>query len=171
MAQTQPPSHDTVPLMAAIKHLRVNLGDHLLYGPLPCLIINGCNNFATIRTAFNVSNWATMAFGHSYSLVRNSFRLVDQMLIDRGEGGLQTDFRCRLPMTDRVNPGASMTMSSGGLDKLPSSVKLLKLTEERIAAEAIIESSLRYGNSPGATSDSGLLAGGNSATGRRRRAT
>jgi hypothetical protein len=104
--------------IATIKHLRVNLGDHLLYGPLPCLIANGCSDEVTIRTTFEISRWATTAFGPSYGLVCDSFRLVDRMLIDKGEGGMQTDHRCRLrlPLADRANPGATIMTSSSGWD-------------------------------------------------------
>jgi hypothetical protein len=128
-------------LMAAIKFLRDNLGDHVLYGQLPCLMMNVCNNEATIRTAFEISHWATTAFGGSYGLVRNSFKLVDQMAMERGEGIPQTDYRCRirLPLADRANPGASMTITSGGWEGMQSYLPQLTREQEKRAVEALIE--------------------------------
>jgi hypothetical protein len=128
-------------LMAAIKFLRVNLGDHVLYGPLPCLMMNGCGDEATIRTAFEISRWATTAFGRSYGLVHNSFKLVDQMAMERGEGIPQTDYRCRirLPLADRANLGATMTVTSGGWEGMPSYLPQLSREQERKAVESIIE--------------------------------
>jgi hypothetical protein len=75
-------------LMAAVKYLRVNLGDHLIYGPLPCMMLNGCTDSSVIRTCFEVSSWAVEAFKKSYAMLRRGFRLTDQQLRDRGEGGL-----------------------------------------------------------------------------------
>jgi uncharacterized membrane protein YgcG len=102
--------------------------------------MNGCNDAATIRTAFEISNWALKAFGRSYALVHDSMRLVDQMIRDRGEGIPQTDYKCRirLPLADKSNPGASMTVTSGGWEELPSYVPQLTKEQEKTAVEAII---------------------------------
>jgi hypothetical protein len=89
-------------LMAAIKHLRVNLGDHIIYGPLPCMMLNDCTDSMVIRTCFEISSWAMEVFKKLYVLIRSSFRLLaDQQLKDRGEGGLQSDHRCRLRLLHR----------------------------------------------------------------------
>jgi hypothetical protein len=125
-------------LMAAIKHLRVHLGDHLLYGPLPCAFLNGCDDAATMRTAFKVT-----AFGRSYALVHNSFRLVDQQLTARGTGGIQAEYRyrMRLPLADRasISTGATITMVSGCWDNLPNKVRPATVRDEKVIVEAIIE--------------------------------
>jgi hypothetical protein len=130
-------------LMSAIKHLRVHLSDHLLYGPLPCAFLNGCDDAATLRTAFEVSTWAVTAFGRSYALVHSSFRLVDQQLTTRGTGGIQAEYwyRLRLPLVDRasMSTGATITMVSGCWENLPNKVKPATVRDEKEVVVAIIE--------------------------------
>jgi hypothetical protein len=130
-------------LMAAIKHLRVHLGNHLLYGPLPCTFLNACDGAATLRTAFKVSTWVVTAFDRSYALVHNSFRLVDQQLTTRGAGGIQAEYRYRqrLPLANRasISTGATITMVSGCWDNLPNKVKPATVRVEKEVVYAIIE--------------------------------
>jgi hypothetical protein len=97
-------------LVAAIKYLKSNLGDHLVYGPLPNLLINGCGDWSIIRTSLEVAGWAMQAFQDSLALLQNSYRLLEKMLGDRMMGEPQPAKRTvlRLPRLD----GSTITMSS-----------------------------------------------------------
>jgi hypothetical protein len=45
-------------LAEAIRFLRKELGDHVLYGPLPNIMLNGTEDEATLRTNLEVGAWA-----------------------------------------------------------------------------------------------------------------
>jgi hypothetical protein len=42
--------------------LKEEPGDHLIYDPLPNLLINSCGDWCTIRTSLEVAGWAMQAF-------------------------------------------------------------------------------------------------------------
>jgi hypothetical protein len=77
-------------LMRAIRYLKRSLGDHLQYGPLPNLLLNGCSDATVLRTCVEVAHWATAVFKDSSVLLSNSFRLVEQHLADRASGEMQS---------------------------------------------------------------------------------
>jgi hypothetical protein len=87
-------------LVEAIRLLKKELGDHVLYGPLPNFMMNGCNDEATIRTNLEVGAWArSMSSGGGGSegaIIADSFLHVEQQMQCRGEGGQLTNYRCRL---------------------------------------------------------------------------
>jgi hypothetical protein len=127
-------------LVTAIKILNRGIGDHVAYGPLPNILLNGCTDEATVRTALEIGCWATHAFRGSDVLLHNSFRLVEEQFMVRGEGGLQTDYRCRLRLpTDGHSPGNTCTWSSGEWGQFSREIRPPSIQEERAMVEAIVE--------------------------------
>jgi hypothetical protein len=91
--------------MRAIRYLRRSLGDHVQYGPLPNLFLNGCSDATVIRTSAEVAHWASNVFKDSPVLLNNSFRLVEQHLVDRASGEMQSchEYTLRMPTLDGNN--------------------------------------------------------------------
>jgi hypothetical protein len=73
-------------LLSAIKLLRSNVGDHLVFGVLPNLMLNGCTDPATASTAIEVGRWAQVYFKNCDSLLSNSLELTEREILGRGEG-------------------------------------------------------------------------------------
>jgi hypothetical protein len=114
----------TEDLVATIKYLRSHLGDHLLYGVLPNMFVNGCADPLTIRVNAEINTWAKSYFGACDTLLSNSISLAEKQIKERGGGSTQTDFRCvvRLP-SSLHSPGAASNFSTGGWDDLPANVR------------------------------------------------
>jgi hypothetical protein len=127
-------------LVATIKYLRSHLGDHLLYGVLPNMFVNGCMDPLTIRVNAEINTWAKSYFGACDTLLSNSISLAEKQIKERGGGSTQTDFRCvvRLP-SSLHSPGMTSNYSSGGWDDLPASVRPPKLVEEAELVRCIIQ--------------------------------
>jgi hypothetical protein len=123
-------------MVAAIKLLRRSLGDHIIYGPLPNLLINGCGDWSVIKTSLEIGWWAMMAFKNSPALLQNSYRLLEKMLGDRILGELQPAMRTvlRLPLLD----GSTIAVSSGG-DSIPTKISMLRESEEKVALICMID--------------------------------
>jgi hypothetical protein len=126
-------------LVNAIKYLRSSLGDHLHYGPLPTLFINGCNDAATLATCFEINAWARRYFRNCDALLHNSIVLVEGQLRARGDRTLLPNLmgRIRLPSSQR-DAAAVMTYVTGG-EPLPDKVRPPTAAEEKEAVVAIIE--------------------------------
>jgi hypothetical protein len=77
-------------LFRAIKFLKRNLGDHLVYGSLPNFMMNGSEDPITIRTCWEFAAWAKFAFRDEASLLSNSFEFIEKQLAKRGVGGCKT---------------------------------------------------------------------------------
>jgi hypothetical protein len=123
-------------MVAAIKFLKSNLGDHLIYGPLPNLLINRCGDWSTIRTSLEVAGWAMQAFKDSPALLQNSYRLLEKMLGDRMMGDSQPARRTvlRLPRLD----GSTITMSSCW-EAIPVKICMTRESEEKVAIICMID--------------------------------
>jgi hypothetical protein len=75
-------------LFRAIKFLRRSLGDHLVFGAIPNLFLNGSEDPITIRTCWEFVAWAKFTFREEASLLYNSFNFIKKQLIKRGAGGV-----------------------------------------------------------------------------------
>jgi hypothetical protein len=108
-------------LFRAIRFLRRSLGDHLVYGPLPNIFINGCDDSITIRTAFEFTRWARMTLQEN-TLLSASFEKVENMLTERCDGDIQEDSRItlRLPTAEGNN---LISYTSGGWDNVPAKLR------------------------------------------------
>jgi hypothetical protein len=124
-------------LFRAIKYLRRSLGDHLVYGALPNIFLNGSEDPVTIRTCWEFAAWAKFTFREEASLLYNSFNFVENQLIKRGAGGVQATQRCtlRMPTADGNN---NLSFSSGGWDNIPNRILSCSVNDEKEAVEAIV---------------------------------
>jgi hypothetical protein len=124
-------------LFRAIKFLKRNLGDHLVYGPLPNFLMNGSEDPITIRTCWEFAAWAKFTFKEEASLLSSSFDVVEKQLAKRGVGGVQNVERCtlRLPTADGNN---LLSFSSGAWDNIPIKVLSCSVTDEKEAVETIV---------------------------------
>jgi hypothetical protein len=130
----------TEDLLEAIKTLRRNLGDHLIYGPLPNFMINGCDDPYTIQTVIEIGQWAHLAFKHQAALLRNSFGLVEEQLKARGACGVQTVQRCtlRLPLAAPGQDGKKhIVVTTGGTPDIPVKLKAASAADEKEAVECL----------------------------------
>jgi lysophospholipase L1-like esterase len=123
-------------LVAAIKFLRRSLGDHIIYGPLPNLLINGCGDWSVIKTSLEIGWWAMLAFKNSPALLQNSYRLLEKMLGDRAMNEPQQAMRTvlRLPLLD----GSTVAVATGG-DSIPTKIGMPKESEEKVVIICMID--------------------------------
>jgi hypothetical protein len=139
----------TEDLVEAIKFLRSNLGDHLLYGPLPNLLLNGCEDPITIRSCIEVGRWAAIAFRDNSVLLGRSFALAERQLRARGTGELSTahGHTLRLPLVDNTdNRGdrnnnirhCKIIVTSPGGDYWPSAVRVTSIEDEQDFVKCIM---------------------------------
>jgi hypothetical protein len=101
-------------LLAAIKFLRSNVGDHLVFGVLPNIMLDGCSDPATVCTVIEVGRWAQVYFKNCDSLLSNSLDLAEREIKGRGEGGLQSGFRRRLRLPSSPACVSMTTYEVGG---------------------------------------------------------
>jgi hypothetical protein len=128
-------------LLDAIKFLRRSLGDHLVYGPLPNMLLDGCDDQPTIRSVFEISRWAELAFGNLSAHLHNSFGLVERQLRARGEDGVQHVQRCtlRLPLaTPRPDGSKTVVVVAGEDHEIPCKINGATVAEESAVVESIV---------------------------------
>jgi hypothetical protein len=123
----------TEDLLAAIKFLRRSLGDHILYGPLPNMLMTSCGDEGVIRVCIEVSRWAMVAFKDDRVLLHNSFHKVEEQFKERNLGDIQVDTKW-LPLPN----GGTVTVSSGGW-QLPTKLSLLTKPQEEAAVKCMLE--------------------------------
>jgi hypothetical protein len=129
----------TQDLVAAIHHLRRNLGDHISYGPLPNILFNGSDDENLVRTNLEVGAWAAEAFKDCDALLSSSFKQLEMMMVGRGRGGRQSNYRCRLRLPSSHNSQASYTTwSSGGWEDYPAKLRPPSTSEEKTLYHTII---------------------------------
>jgi hypothetical protein len=123
-------------LVAAIKFLKSHLGDHITYGPLPNIMINGCSDGSVIRTSLEVAMWAMNVYRDSPALLQNSFRLLEKMLADRSVGELKPAARhvMRLP-----RPGGGSITVSSSWEMLPQQICMTRVSKEEVAIVCMID--------------------------------
>jgi hypothetical protein len=110
-------------LIAAIQLLRRSLGDHINYGPLPNILFNGATE-ELIRTNLEVGVWAQESFKGNDALLLESFAVLESSMADRGVGGLQSNYRCRLCLpTAHDKPNKYTTWSSGEWGAFPNKIR------------------------------------------------
>jgi hypothetical protein len=72
-------------------------------------------------------------------LLSNSFKILDESMLVRGRGGLQSNYRCRLRLpSNQNNPSKYSTWSSGGWENYPKNVKPPSVSEETELYHSII---------------------------------
>jgi hypothetical protein len=126
----------TEDLVAAIKYLKSHLGDHIIYGPLPNIMLNNCSDGSIIRSSLEVAYWSMHAFKDSPALLQNSFRLLEKMLADRMVGTTLPAPKCvlRLPTLN----GGTVTVCSGW-DALPQRISMPRISEEEAAMVCMVD--------------------------------
>jgi hypothetical protein len=125
-------------LMRAIHYLKRSMGDHVLYGPLPNLFMNGCGDATVIRTSVEVAHWARAVFKDSPAMLSNSYKLVEKHLVDRASGEMQDGRRYTLRMP-ALEMNKVLPYSSGGWDAVPTRIVDCSIAKEKEFVEAIIE--------------------------------
>jgi hypothetical protein len=129
----------TMDLIAAIKFLRSNLGDHLEFGALPAFMLNGCSDPATVRTSVETGKWANYYFRDCDVLLRNSNCLAEKLIMDRGDSDRQSVYRCRLRLPSRpANPIEYEDLSFAQMD-MPCCVKPMEGEQEMELVATIID--------------------------------
>jgi hypothetical protein len=63
-------------VMHSITTLRKELGEHLVYTPLPHLFGTGCQDEQAVRAAVEVSAWAAQVFGRERSYLKRGFEVA-----------------------------------------------------------------------------------------------
>jgi hypothetical protein len=131
------PSGYAEDLMRAIHYLKKSMGDHVLYGPLPNIFMNGCGDATVIRTSVEVAHWARAVFKESPAMLSNSFKVVEKQLVERARGEMQVGHRYTLRMpTLEIK---LLPYTSGGWDSLPTTISECSIANEKEMVEAIIE--------------------------------
>jgi hypothetical protein len=119
-------------MMAAIRILKRNLGEHVIYTPLPVYFGNGCSDGLSIRAAVEVAAWATHVFGRERVFLKRTFEASHVIIQETGEGGRQvpTAARYRLPARADGNGGTAMWVTDG-LVRLPRRVRAPSAAQEK----------------------------------------
>jgi hypothetical protein len=95
-------------LMFTIRKLRRELGEHLIYTPLPQFFGSGCGDGLTIRAAIESAAWATHVFGRERLFLKRTFEATHVIIAESGEGGLQTATCSRYRLPARADGGNAM---------------------------------------------------------------
>jgi uncharacterized membrane protein YgcG len=124
-------------LMHAIATLKKDIGEHLIYTPLPHLFGQGCMDEQTVRSAVEVSAWAAQVFGKERSYLKRSFEVANRILAAAGIGGAQTAVTARyhLPTMEMMY----RTWASSGLSCMPKACRLAGEAEEKQLITTIIK--------------------------------
>jgi hypothetical protein len=123
-------------VMHCITTLKKELGEHLVYTPLPHLFGTGCQDETAVRAAVEVSAWAAQVFGRERSYLKRGFEVANNILASSGMGGLQAEVRARhrLPTLDMHY----RTWSSSGMICLPKACRPAGEAEEKELITTII---------------------------------
>jgi hypothetical protein len=126
-------------VMAAIRILKRNLGEHIIYTPLPVYFGNGCSDGLAIRVAVEVAAWATHVFGRERVFLKRTFEASHIISQETGEGGRQvpTSARYRLPASADGSGGTAMWFTDG-LVRLPRRVRAPSAAQEKDFYDALV---------------------------------
>jgi hypothetical protein len=119
----------TADLMHSINILKKEIGEHIMYVPLPHYFGAGCGDEAAVRGAVELSAWAADVFGRGGSYLKHSFKLATDIMVGAGVDGQQpaVTARHRLPTRDMLY----RTWASSGLEGLPRATRPAGEREER----------------------------------------
>jgi uncharacterized membrane protein YgcG len=132
----------TADLMHSIGILKKEIGEHLVYAPLPHFFGAGCGDEAAVRGAAELSAWAADVFGRGGSYLKHSFIMATDIMVGAGQDGTQpaVSARHRLPTKEMQY----RTWASAGLEGLPRATRPAGEREERELLCSII-SEIRCG--------------------------
>jgi hypothetical protein len=92
----------TADLMHSIERLKKEVGEHMVYAPLPHYFGAGCKDEQTVRGAVELSAWAADVFGGERCYLKHTFEVATDILVAAGTDGMQpaVHARHRLPTMD-----------------------------------------------------------------------
>jgi uncharacterized membrane protein YgcG len=126
-------------VMATIRTLRRQLGEHVIYTPLPIYFGGGCDDGLTIRTAIEVAAWATHVFGRERLFLKRTFEASHVIIAETGEGGRQAPASARYRLPPRVDGGSvTATWFTDGLQRLPMRVRDPSAVQEQSLYNALV---------------------------------
>jgi hypothetical protein len=91
--------------MTAFRKLRRELGEHLIYTPLPQFFGSGCGDEMSIRATVETAAWMTHVFGRERLFLKRTFETSHVIIAEAGEGGLQEAARARYRLPARADGG------------------------------------------------------------------
>jgi hypothetical protein len=123
-------------VMHCITTLKREIGEHLVYTPLPHLFGAGCQDETAVRAAVEVSAWAAQVFGKERSYLKQGFKVANNILASSGTGGQQAEVKAwhHLPTLDMLY----RTWSSSGMTCLPKACRPAGEAEEKELITTII---------------------------------
>jgi hypothetical protein len=121
---------------AAIRNLRRLIGEHVFYTPLPHFFLDGCADEATIRAAVEVAAWANIYFGRERLLLRQTFVVANEILIEPGTGmsPMLASNKLMLPIGSN---GGTVTWTSSNVSGLPAAVRPAGMRQEKLLYSAM----------------------------------
>jgi hypothetical protein len=119
----------TADLMHSIAYLKKEVGEHLVYAPLPHYFGAGCKDEQTVRAVVELSAWAADVFGLERCYLKHMFELATDILVSAGIDGVQPEVKARhrLPTLDL----RYRMRASSGLVGLPRATRPIGEKEER----------------------------------------
>jgi hypothetical protein len=87
----------TADLMHAIEYLKKEIGEHMIYAPLPHYFGAGCQDDHTVRAAAELSAWAADVFGGERCYLKHTFELATNIMVGAGTGGAAACCACATP--------------------------------------------------------------------------
>jgi uncharacterized membrane protein YgcG len=119
----------TADLMNSINFLKKEVGEHIVYAPMPHYFGAGCKDEQTVRAAVELSAWAADVFGQERSYLKHTFELATDLVVAAGIDGVQPEVkaRYRLPTVDL----RYKTWASSGLVGLPRATRPVGEKEEK----------------------------------------
>jgi hypothetical protein len=88
----------TTDLMHSIERLKKEVGEHLVYAPMPHYFGAGCKDEQTVRGAVELSVWAADMFGRERCYLKHTFGLATNILVAAGTDGVQPAVHARHPL-------------------------------------------------------------------------
>jgi hypothetical protein len=116
-------------LIAAIERLKVEIGEHVVYTPLP-------QDQMTIRLAVEVGAWAVHYFGKDNNLLKESFEVANDIMEEAGTGGHQAEVASRHRLSHEGR--TYTTWFTSGLTSLPVEVRPATKEREQLLLTKII---------------------------------
>jgi hypothetical protein len=126
-------------LVRAVSILRRGLGEQVLFTPLPHIFMGGCNDGPTIRSAVDVSMWATRYFGGERLVLKKTFGVANDILAETGGSGYEpaTSSRYWLPHNGGNGETERIWISDGKVP-LPLKVAPVTISLEKKFYEALV---------------------------------
>jgi hypothetical protein len=125
-------------LVNAIRMLKRNIGEHVLFTPLPPFFLAGCGDEATVRAAVEVGVWAPHYFSGERVFLKKSFVKGTEIMLDAGTGGPQPALNLRMRLPDSNSGSGAKQWVVEGLLALPSAVKPASVAQEKALYETLV---------------------------------